>query len=159
MTEVLIALSIVGVVAAITIPQLVNKYNAKGFEVLELKAKETLSQAFDIYMTDIGKNQINKADFATKAKIEAFLTKYTRGKTASLSGISYKTSTNQQLIINGLNNFGCVKTNDGIVMCLQPINNTWGMIVIDTNGSAPPNMRDKDLIITHRYFMKGFNKP
>ena len=154
LSEVLIALSIIGVVAALTVPQVINNYNEKAFEALELKAKDTLTQAFDIYLSDLGKNKIKTSDFDNKAHIQDFLTHYTRGKAIDFP-TDYRGENGGPMTVVGSNNYGCVKTKDSIMICLAPISNTTKFVVFDLNGSAGPNMKNKDLNLSYRYDING----
>lgn len=157
LAEALIALGIVGIIASITVPQLINNYNEKGFEALEEKAKANLSQALDLYLTDLGKDHFGTSVFNTNAKIQTFQEKYLRGTVCSTSSDCIDTG----YLYNPLF-YKCIKTKDGIVTCMSRLyskltgddSDCWnqyscGAVTFDLNGTAGPNIEGKDILKYH----------
>jgi prepilin-type N-terminal cleavage/methylation domain-containing protein len=166
LSETLLALAIVGVIASITIPQLINKVNENAFETLEKKARETLTEALDLYMTDLDLPKIKPSDMATSTARQNFLTTYMRTQSIiNLSDYSttYKNSGGTTTYNFGgmMNDYDCVRTKDGIMICISYMvtgNNTEprGYAMFDLNGpSAGPNMVGQDLITNYTYDTTG----
>ena len=114
LSEVLITLVIIGVVAAITVPLLFNNTNDKEYNVARQKAKATIGEAFKL-MTING--EIDK-DKSTKEFVEEVLPKYL--KVAKLCGSS---DTAKNLTDCGF--ASTVKRPDGTEISMTTIGQTW----------------------------------
>lgn len=75
LAEVLITLGIIGVVAALTIPTLVNNYRKKQFETGLKKEYSVLLQALDMYKQD-NETPLKKEDCATHATFKKAIQPY-----------------------------------------------------------------------------------
>lgn len=75
LAEVLITLGIIGVVAALTIPTLVNNYRKKQFETGLKKEYSVLLQALDMYKQD-NETPLKKEDCATHAAFKKAIQPY-----------------------------------------------------------------------------------
>ncbi|MCI1274248.1 MAG: type II secretion system GspH family protein, partial [Clostridiaceae bacterium] len=161
LAEVLIALAIVGIIAGITIPALVNNYNNKAFKSMYKKERLSLISALDIYMTDSGKTSLKATPITTSDGVSNFLKDYMRtstcpgGKTGSCFADAYKNSDGNTADsgISALSS--CVLSKDGAGICMGPLNfvkdsagnvtEDKGLIVVDANGAAGPNILGLDL--------------
>ena len=114
LSEVLITLVIIGVVAAITVPILFNNTSDKEYNVARQKAKATIGEAFKL-MTING--EIDK-DKSTKEFVEEVLPKYL--KVAKLCGSS---DTAKNLTDCGFSSM--VKRPDGTEVSMTTIGQTW----------------------------------
>lgn len=174
LAEVLITLGIIGVVAALTIPTLIN--NSKKQEIVSktLKAQSMLSGAINNYMLEegcVGDLTLCDAyaDDSDHQKAWDALKKYLKlskdcGTAASgcwKSGISYKqlNNTNWSNIEAGGRAKGILS--DGMLIGLydyngnctstysradkKPLLNVCGEIIIDVNGHNPPNQAGRDV--------------
>src|SRR5574344_457712 len=127
LAEVLIALAVVGIIAGITIPALVNRYNDKAFKTMYKKERLTLLSALDIYMTDSGKTSLRSTQITTSDGVTNFLKDYMRtstctgGKTGSCFADTYKTSDGNTVnsCISGLSS--CFLSKDGAGICMWPL--------------------------------------
>lgn len=74
LSEVLITVGIIGVVAAITIPTVVANYRKQTYVTQLRKISYEIEQAADLYMTDHSVNNLNR--LRTSAELENFITNY-----------------------------------------------------------------------------------
>ena len=164
LAEVLITLAIIGVVAAMTLPALINKTNNAGNVVALKKAYEILSQAFYSIQSDNGgditnalSGVANQNDFANvfipKLRVAKFCGKASSYDTGCFPNTvyTYLNGTNWQNV-GYINFFSTLLTNDGMSYAFEldsasctndvssgakissPLYNSCGMIYIDVNG-------------------------
>lgn len=176
LTEVLIALGIIGIIAALTIPILYNTYEKKAYVI---KLKESFSILYNatqqliqenggtdltgnIFMTGKTTNDVLNA-YISKLKIinncgtagGCFYTGYYK----NFNGVdrqTFNTSYSQATLINGVSIAIATYANDctterGDGSTTNPLHYTCAEIWIDTNGIAAPNVIGRDafgMIIT-----------
>lgn len=169
LTEVLITLAVIGVVSAITVPNLLNKSAKKTQAALIHKAYVELSDAVELYMNDEDKQSVD-APFKTLDNVEHFLTHYYRinkncGSTpvakgclsatyGTISGTTGLTWGNGPY--NNPEKFKCIQNKSGITVCMceykgvhsssaenpsQDLIDVW----FDTNGNHAPNINGRDI--------------
>lgn len=161
LAEVLITLGIIGIVAALTMPLIVEKYQEKVFDTQALKSKTILANGYKLMMAreEIFKiqnipflnncNNMNNKECVSKAHKEAFsIVK------DSATGLTSDSLPSQYAITGNTNpspfNWTTPKyiynTADGMTFGVIPDeNNTSFDIVVDVNGSKNPNVALKDL--------------
>ena len=85
LAEVLITLGIIGVVAALTLPSVVQNYQKRSLEVATQKFYSVMSQAIKQYMADVGVDDLRQSsligydddsDEVITAKNDEFFKKY-----------------------------------------------------------------------------------
>lgn len=148
LAEVLIVLGIIGLVADMTIPTLVNSYQKKVTVTRLQKAYSAMDQAIRLSQVDNG--NVKDWDFGsgyTKADVEKFVNVYIR---PYLKIISKDKFTDEESSISG---YGSNKTvlADGTLLSFSldgssalgaPPGNL--MVHVDINGTAKPNKNGKD---------------
>ena len=178
LAEVLITLAIIGVVAALTIPTVVQKYQQKQFYTAFMKAYNTLETAYQLSVADNGdiKNwtKLGESDIHTEAEFKKYfgdylrVAKYCTGD-ASLCGV------NENINIKPLNYSGSLSEDDGDLSYSGMINDSdtpaslilqdgtlimvtafdyengeieLFLLFFDTNGIKGPNVIGRDIFIT-----------
>ena len=154
-TETLITLGIIGIVAALTIPSLVTNYQKKQTATHLKKTFSTLKQATEAAKVDYGdvKNwdyTLNEADFMKK--YYAPYIKYTQiGDTAR---IKYTDLREQNLIFKT----PTLHMADGVVFSIQ-FNRNFAQpfhIIVDLNGDIGPNRMGRD-VFAFSIYNNGLN--
>lgn len=149
LAEVLITLGIIGVVAAITIPNLINNYKAARLKSQFLKSYSTIQQVFKRMQDDeisVDPSSYNDgtsfykvfANYLTNASICEYAQElcYTYGK----DGIVYKG------ISHGHIDDGQILLNDGTLIMFENMKNgPFVFVTVDLNGiKNPPNIEGYD---------------
>ena len=158
LAEILIALTVVGVVSALTIPTLMNRYQEKTFNQLTSKEKLNILNTLDMIMTDEGKSNLVAVGMNTADGVEAYLKNYYRVNTVCGDNpTSKKCLTADAPLKEG---HQCVKTNDGATICMTPLNNEGkGEILVDVNAAQGPNIAGKDIVQLAYLNDGGLGKP
>jgi Tfp pilus assembly protein PilE len=81
LAETLITMTIIGVIAALTIPSLVNRYQQKSFDTAKAKFVSELSQGFTRYLADKNTNDLKYTPFATANGKRSFFDNYFKSAT------------------------------------------------------------------------------
>lgn len=162
LSEVLIALVVVGIVSALTIPTLVSRQNEKAFKKMQNKVRLNVVNTLDMFMTDEGKSNLNAVGMNTADGVRTYLNTYYRVNTVcgdnptatKCLSDGYKTNSGNSASLP--DNLECIKANDGATICMGPINPTTGTgeVFVDTNANKGPNILGQD-IITLTYDSKG----
>jgi len=153
LAEVLITLVIVGVVAAFTIPTLINKTEEREFKAALKKNYSILQQVFDKYYIEHGERlsyDVITSTSGTKTflqKIEKYFSSIKSDTSiAPLSNFSeiYTTYDGKRNLIYGNFNDGMMILNDGTALFFN--NDSGGVfILVDVNGyEKKPNRLGKD---------------
>lgn len=164
LAEVLITLTIIGVVAALTLPPLINNYKKTQYVVGLKKAYAELSQAFKLYMADEGVTDLSQTPLFTNgdynyAEWEKVIYKYfkvtklchwddnscqitesyldpTLGSGSSFNGNSDFYTVDGMAFGLGLETLADCKPTDVKGKCIT--------VYLDTNGPKPPNQVGRD---------------
>ncbi len=165
LAEVLITLGIIGVVAAMTMPTLIQNQQKRSLEVATQKFYSMMSQAVKQYMADYGVDDLRNSplviydneyegDRAQKA-CEGFVQKYLKVVKVCEDGCFADTYTKQNgevswSIGSGVNipiNRGKFVLADGAVLDVLYGSESWGPIglYVDINGKKGPNKIGYDL--------------
>ncbi len=153
LAEVLITLGIIGVVAAMTVPTLVAKYQEKVTVNKLKKMYSVLTQAYNMYKID---NEPEALPFTPEGGHKAFnifkpYLKIAKDCGTSISGCFYMGMYKQ---LNGIDhrkysesqNYYKVLLNDGSAIIFRGGNGNLDLEVFyDVNGETPPNAWGKDL--------------
>lgn len=145
LAEVLITLVIIGVIAAMTIPTLMNSTNQQEFRVGLKKAISTLNQAMSLNYALEGKS-VGDTDLASTANVVDNLFKK-RMSVISTATSSAAMATSSEVSNSGTD--GIFYTADGMRFQVAGVTgaalgqdgdeNYYGYIVIDVNGEKGPN--------------------
>jgi prepilin-type N-terminal cleavage/methylation domain-containing protein len=164
LTELMIAMAIIGVIAALTVPGLVRDFNRRQFQVAITKLYSDLMQVGPIIQARTGFVDLKRSD---EIKENTWVTTYMRGNlrgskamapsTGDTNGFaaSYRSinSAASTLARSGFCTDSKAKTfilDSGYVMCTYPVYENDGKtlasyrIYVDTNGSKLPNIAGLD---------------
>lgn len=150
LAEVLIVIGIIGIVAAITIPNLINNYNAKKLRTQFLKSYSLITQMFKQYSDDGQTNTICRQTYKQFINYSSNATDCGYdGSTCYKEDVSNKYKTiNNQTFSNGRLNDGMILLPSGELLMFEDGNASKGIILIsvDINGyKNPPNKAGYDL--------------
>ena len=168
LAEVLITLGIIGVVAALTLPSVVQNYQKRSLEVATQKFYSVMSQAIKQYMADEGVDDLRGSSLLAGdddsneialAKSDEFFKKYLKAQICEggCFADSYKTQTGEvgwasgkstDLLRNGrylLPDGMVVQTNEPSSHALLGDSYVPGTIFVDVNGRKGPNKIGYDL--------------
>lgn len=164
LAEVLITLGIIGVVAAMTMPTLINNHREKETVVKLKKLNSTLQNAYNIMRQEEYGSSINSIpDYGTNDEFIDNFTKYLKVQNVCHEGelddcfivkSSYKT------IGNGVGDpmYGSDSTAfvlaDGTVVIVSGPIYTFKQLFVDLNGKNPPNTFGKDAFSFMMYTQK-----
>ena len=166
LAEVLITLGIIGVVAALTLPSVVQNYQKRSLEVATQKFYSVMSQAIKQYMADEGVDDLrgssllagdDDSDEVLIAKDDEFFKKYLKAQICEdgCFADNYKTLTGETSYevgksVDGYDMKGRYLLPDGMVVDSYSYgalgdNDTPGTIYVDVNGRKGPNKIGYDL--------------
>lgn len=161
LAEVLITLGIIGVVAAMAIPTLINKTNEAEFNTGLKKAYSVLSNAVTMIIANNGAVNVGTASSTDSVMRSEFCNVMNCSKqdtTSNIFGPSnykyYKNSSPSNWPGTGVNNAAAI-LNDGMFLqfwtgtdCTSGGTvNACAYIYVDVNGTKNPNMQGKDLFV------------
>ncbi len=130
LAEVLITLGIIGVVAAMTMPVLIQNYQKKELVIRLKKAVSVTEQSVRMFMYDQNLEIMSNDDWDNYNKA---MSKYVKGVNASMNGAFYKEFS--RLEANAL----IYSTSDGFCLFSQK-----GMMIVDVNCDKAPNLPGRD---------------
>ena len=157
LAEVLITLGIIGVVAALTMPSLVNDIQGKQLQSALKKGYSEISQAFELMKSDIGKD-ILPADYSPGTFVLEYKEYFVKTLSAKGSGLvskdvdvvdfnglkTYKTYNKRSSLILNYFDDGQFILPDGALILINDSNPM--LISIDVNGmNKGPNLYGRDL--------------
>lgn len=166
LAEVLITLAIIGIVAAITIPTLMNSTQNAEFINKMKKEHSILSQAQQALIADYGSFPDAISDCTTfQCVVEKLATKLsyikectTSGDCMVASGAKYLNGTDASSIVSASNNGLVLKDGTTFVIYIDSYNctasysayigqanNECGWVLVDVNGLKKPNQFGKDI--------------
>ena len=166
LAEVLIVLAIIGVVAALTMPMLMNNYQKTQQVVALKKVYSQISDAIDRVMIDSDSEKFTEVTILNgdDADPKAFLKQYFRvSKYCELKDFAKcfpeVTSIDKGSTGNpAYGNMTCIIAKDGASICVRPSGGTLGygsapaMFVVDTNGPNKPNVAGRDVFTFSVYW-------
>ena len=165
LTEVLLTIAIIGIVAILLLPTVINKYQDRIFEIQAKKVKNELSSSFNLlfaeervqtlYETSLFIHDVNQESVENSlGKLFAGFLKtsndcgYTNSQTQCRETmISVSEDSEQQLDFPGVEAY-CGKLKSGPLVCLTPY--TGGDFIyayVDLNNDKSPNVIEKDVIV------------
>ncbi len=162
LAEVLITLGIIGIVAAMTIPTLITNHQKKQTVVKLQKAISVLNQAYRLAYDDVGEVSIEDASsmmakdyfdkyWAPYLKTSLYCTDYSVCGYSSNTPLTFRNGTRDPGSLVYPLARTTFYTPDGflyVIMTSITSNDEFipsGMVRVDINGAAPPNMYGKDV--------------
>ena len=159
LAEVLITLGIIGVVAALTMPTVINNVQGKQLQIALKKGYSIISQAFELMQADIGGNILPEDYIVSRSFAKEYKEYFVKALYARHSGLvskdfdveeinnamaKYKNYTQQRPLILNFFDDGQFVLSDGTLIL---INDSGPMLIsIDVNGmNKGPNVYGRDL--------------
>ena len=161
LAEVLIVLAIIGVVAALTIPMLMNNYQKTQQVVALKKVYSQITEAIDRLVVDENVEKFSDTTLhdQTTADAKAFFKKYFRvskfcAPEDYASCFSDVTSLDKSNFGSPAQDKTCVILKDGTSICLgiSDNGNLPPVFVVDTNGLNKPNIGGRDIFSFDAYW-------
>jgi len=182
LAEILITLAVIGIVATLTLPNLLQNYRERVYTTQLQRAYNSISNALVTHMAEENAESLGDT-LRSRDDIKAFLYKYLKvarycGGSGSFNGTCFAEdgkyreidSSNYQdyrsvigydrgiLNVARVNNQSseCVMLNTGATVCMSTFdfNAKKGIITLDTNGGTGPNVNGKDFFGFY-YFADG----
>lgn len=157
LTEIMIAMGVIGIISAITVPTLVNNYTKKANATQIRKFAQEIATAADMYTTENSKTHLKHTGiYNSVGNANTFITskfKVTKNCGASGSGCfadNYRSISNA----SSLEKFNCtgsisyVLTN-GVAICARATNSgsNYVQFYVDINGTRAPNIGGRDMFM------------
>lgn len=155
LAEILITMGIVGVIAALTVPDLVNDYQNKAMAVKIRKSVNDFENTIDQYVTAEGKQHFNRTTAATSKDFDTFIKENFRVVRTCDAKTAGCFASENYISIDGQKSdeFRCTKKSyilaDSSAICMKPIYTGNSLFLvqvwIDVNGPAEPNIGGRDM--------------
>lgn len=154
LSEVLVTMSIIGVISALTVPTLINSYQRKAYSVQLRKVVNDISNAVDMLITEEGKTKFSAT--TEYANLDTFVTRrFKTIKTCSKEQTNQCFASENYGSINGEFNhaFTCdgnsyVLANSAAICIERNPNSMYGnipLVKVDINGQEGPNIGGRDM--------------
>lgn len=153
LAEVLITLGIIGVVAAMTLPTLIAKYQKQVYTTQLKKVYSELSQAVMLFKVDDNITNLSDSSLNSNAEFNNFIKKYLHVTKECNSALSpcFSNSYKKLSGVESKFNLGCggnksYVLTSGVAICARYNNETNALaeIHIDVNGKKAPNVFGRD---------------
>lgn len=162
LTEVLIALGIVGVIAVLVIPSIVSHFNERSLGIAENRAQNEIEEALKQYLLTTGATSIDRtpmysynepSDYSSSSL--AFINSYLKvNKTCNKDNASscfankyYHYSDGDKKVYTPSYKGYCAILKSGASLCITPKTHEHDVqVLMDTNGKKGPNVYGRDLI-------------
>ena len=152
LSEVLITMSIVGVVSALTVPTLMKNYQKKAQSVQFRKVVTEFTNAIDLTMTEEGKNSITTTSIFTDTNgVDNFVNNHLKKiKTCSSNDVGECFSPSNYKSVDGSTNAAMTCDGNSYVLansaaiCIKQRDESLEVIT-DTNGAEKPNVGGRDI--------------
>lgn len=165
-SEVLVAVAIIGVVAALVVPAMINNFAKSGFESLLGSFYNDLSQSITLANTEKGA-YLSRTSLATNTGAKLLKT-YMQVKLEPNCSADEPCFANTYESIDGTvtksiseacsETFTQVMINNGAAVCINAmttdaskIKDNYSVIYVDTNGPDEPNIGGKDMFVFNLY--------
>ncbi len=155
LSEVLITMSIIGVISALTVPTLVSNYQQKALAVKLRKVVRELVDAADMLMTEEGKTKFSATtgysdlDTFVTTRLKTIKTCDSGSTSSCFASVNYRsisgTSASAAFACSGKS----YVLADSAAICLSK-DDTYKpdvAVVVDVNGQKGPNMAGRDLFM------------
>ncbi len=164
LTEVLLAIAIVGIIAALVLPMIVKDYQTKTLDAALKREKQTIESSIASLLINENTDDYNKTmlytgetDPSSYANTSGrYITKYL--KVSKYCGDNngdcfaskyYKYESGDKSVYTPTYKGACASLKNGSSICMEPKNPTHGVkILLDINGKKGPNIKGRDL---HEY--------
>lgn len=157
LAEVLVTLGILGVVAAVTMPTLINNHQRKVHITQLRKFYTELSQASIRYMSDHNALSMKEAGLRSQQAAEEFINQYfnvvqTCTSQSDCMSVSYKKISGAQSWNSSRTKFAALSSGASFGYGYVTNNNYYVMSFdLDTNGAKGPNVVGRDFFVIYLY--------
>lgn len=167
LAETLIALAIVGIIATLTIPNLIDGYNKKIYVANVQKVYNLFSDSGRKCMSDNNTDSLAETDMTELNGVGNFLKTYFKvvkdcgvysDDKESCFADSYKDVDGTSAYIPALDYKYCVVINTGAVICMDSMSTDgdsnyhgYSNVIFDVNGKKAPNTKGRDLFAFEFY--------
>ena len=136
--ELLLAMTIIGVIAMLVMPPIIKDYNTKVYSASIRSIYGDIISAIEQACIDEKVSEIGQTKYALYGQEQAFLDKYFKGQKKNAFASGYK-SMNGNTGVNPVTGYSYIMLKSGAAIGL--INGGGGMLhfYIDTNGKSAPN--------------------
>ena len=152
LAEVLVTLGIIGVVAAMTVPNLMENYQRQSYVTQLRKVYSELSQAAETAMTENNTQRLSEVR-ALRQSALTFLTTYFKTVQSCTSSNLTECLADEYTTLSGVefpntltSNDACAVLASGSTLCLRKLDSSL-IATVDINGKQPPNIYGRDLFI------------
>lgn len=142
LSEVLVTMGVIGVVAALTVPTLVNNYQRKAFAIQARKSVLDIENQVDMLITEEGKTSFGATSVSTTDGLDNFMKSHFKILKTCDSEHTSECFANQAYIAiegNKTKNFTCAGTSyllaNSSVVCAQKITTQDVEVEVETPGS------------------------
>ncbi len=148
LSEILIAVGIIGVVSALTVPTVISNYQRKAFATQFRKVVNEFESATELSMTDEAKAKFSYTSYY--ANLNDFVTKNFKTLKSCAANTSGSCFASNYESINGSSGaaFTCDNTSyvlaNSAVVCLSKTT-SFVKVVVDINGTNDPNIGGRDM--------------
>lgn len=149
--ELLVAMSIIGVVSVLVLPSFIQDYNKKIYVTKLRKTVAAIEAAIEQACLDNGVSYFKQTPYSfskSKENCQEFLDKYLNksdGIYRFPTSIYYLGKKTHNAEVNTKNTCGYTTLKDGVVVVFCPTNNQYSPFRIDINGLSSPNMSGRDV--------------
>lgn len=151
LSEVLVTMSIIGVISALTVPTLINSYQRKAYSVQFRKVVNDIVNAVDMLITEEGKSKFSAT--TEYGNLDTFITRrFKTIKTCSSSETAECFTGDSYGTISGGSNqaFSCAGNSyvlaSSSAICLTK-DGSAVKVNIDVNGNEGPNIGGRDMFV------------
>lgn len=159
LAETLITMGIIGVVAALTIPTLMNKWQRDAYSTQLKQVYSMFSQAITQFQTDRMSKSLLEGGLRSQGALNTFMTTYFRSVEACASQSDCLASQYTKLAGNQLNwsSSANYRLANGATVGLiynggnQATGSSHFYMLVDTNGKEAPNILGRDAFVIYVY--------
>lgn len=161
LTEVMVAVGVVGIIAAMTVPTLMNNYQKRANAVQLRKVLNEVAAAADMYVTEEGKTHLKHTNiYSSKNNVNAFIrSKLKISKECASANTSECFASNYNSIDRTASGaFSCggvsfLLTNSAAI-CAYEVSSASSYVkfYIDINGNDRPNIGGRDMFM---FYLSG----
>lgn len=164
-TEVVIAMGIIGVISALTVPVLIAHYQTQSLQLILKKTYGELRQNLDMFQTESYKKKLYASNLSTLDGSRSvtdtagrFLLNYFRiAKDCETTAQPCFADSYRSIDSATRTNFSCgngynVLLTSGVAVCMEPpSSDTPARVYIDVNGQDKPNIGGRDMFTLYVY--------
>ena len=164
LAEVLITLGVIGIVASLTLPNVLNNFNNKTQVAQLQRTYNAIANAATQLLASEQVDDLTQSSLGSSGGRDDFMYKYFKiqkdcgGGWSGCLADSYQTYNRSETTSTDLTSsaftsplgnqstdFKCVTIDTGASICISTMNNSYARVIVDTNGVSSPNLFGRDL--------------